>query len=150
MITAAQVKELRDETGVSIMQCRNALEAADGDMDKAREALKKDSKRQADKKKDRQLGSGAVAAYIHNDGLSGTIVELLCETDFVSRNDEFRTLARDIAMHITAMAPESKEELLKQDFIKDPSKTIGTLIDEAVQKFGEKTDVGEFSRFALR
>lgn len=105
-ITTEQVKELRDTTGVSVMQCKKALEEAGGDMEKAKIILRKISKLAADKKAGRTLGSGVVASYIHSNGSVGAMVELLCETDFVAKNEEFKTLARDIAMHIAAMNPE--------------------------------------------
>lgn len=106
MITTEQVKELRDATGVSVMQCKKALEEAGGDLEKAKIILRKISKMAADKKAERTLGAGAIASYIHNTGEVGAMVELLCETDFVSRNEDFKALGRDIAMHIAALNPE--------------------------------------------
>lgn len=105
-ITTEQIKELRDATGVSVMQCKKALEEAGGDLEKAKIILRKISKQSADKKAARTLGAGAVASYVHSNGAVGALVELLCETDFVARNDDFKALARDIAMHVTAQAPE--------------------------------------------
>ena len=150
MITTEQIKELRDMTGVSVMQCKKALEEAKGDLEKAKEILKKISKAGADKKSDRELKSGTIASYIHGEGAVGVIVELLCETDFVARNSDFKQLARDIAMHIAAMNPETAEELLDQEFIKNPDKTIKNLIEETVQKFGEKTEISRFARFSVK
>ena len=149
-ITTEQIKELRDATGVSVMQCKKALEEASGDMEKAKIILRKISKQSADKKAGRSLGAGTVASYIHSNGTVGAMVELLCETDFVARNEDFKTLARDITMHITAMDPENLEELLNQEFIKSPDKTIKNLIEEAIQKFGEKTEIGRFVRFSIK
>jgi elongation factor Ts len=106
MISIEQVKELRDKTGISIMQCRKALEDAGGDMAKAIVILQKKGAEIADKKSDRALGAGIVASYVHSTGTAGAMVELWCETDFVSKNDEFKTLARDIAMHIVATNPQ--------------------------------------------
>lgn len=193
MITTEQIKELREATGVSVMQCKKALEEAKGDMEKAKIILYKISKQSADKKADRNLGSGVVSSYIHGNGSVGSIVELLCETDFVARNDDFKALARDIAMHIAASAPEYtkmedvKEEdkqkakelfekegegkpkeirdkiiegklaayfgekvLLEQMFIKNPEVSIRSLIEQAVQKFGERTEIGRFQRFSIK
>jgi elongation factor Ts len=99
-ITTEEIKKLRDETGVSIMQCKKALEEADGDLEKARVVLRKYSKAAADKKADRELGAGAIASYIHGAGKVGAMVQLMSETDFVSNNEAFQTLARDIALHI--------------------------------------------------
>lgn len=149
-ITTDQIKKLRDETGVSVMQCKKALEEAAGDLEKAKIILRKISKQSADKKADRTLGAGVVVSYIHSNGTVGAIVEFLCETDFVARNEEFKTLAKDIAMHITAMNPENLEELLNQDFIKSPEKIIKNLVEEAVQKFGERTEIGRFARFSIK
>jgi elongation factor Ts len=106
MITTEQIKELRDRTGVSVMQCKKALEEAGGDMEKALIILRKNSKAAADKKADRAFGAGVVAAYIHSNSTVGAMVELVCETDFVSKNDDFKALARDIAMHSTASGAE--------------------------------------------
>lgn len=150
MISTEQIKELRDITGVSVMQCKKALEEALGDMDKAKSILGETSKRSAEKKMDRELGAGVISSYTHNNGTVGAMLELLCETDFVARNDEFRVVAKDIAMHIVAMNPENKEELLSQEFIKDSSKTIKNIIEQTVQKFGERTDIGQFVRFSIK
>ncbi len=196
MITTEQIKKLRDETGVSVMQCRKALEEAGGDEEKAKIILRKISKQTAEKKSDRELASGTVASYIHSNGLVGSMVELLCETDFVARNEDFKALAKDIAMHVAALGPEylkseevpeeakvkarelfseeiekesagkpkeirdkimegklasflSEKVLLDQSFIKKPEVTIRSLIEEANQKFGERTEIGKFVRFAL-
>lgn len=191
-ITTETIKALRDETGVSIMQCKKALEEAGGDMEKAKIILRKASVSAAAKKSDRELGAGVVGTYVHGAGTIGSMVELLCETDFVSKNDEFQNLAREIAMQVAATAPEFltseeitddvkakatevfKEEvadkpenmqeqilqgkldaffkdkvLMNQDYIKDPSKTITTLVQEATQKFGERVEIGRFERFSI-
>ncbi len=150
MITSEQVKELRDKTGVSVMECKKALIAAEGDMAKALEILSSRAAASVDKKADRTLGAGIVAAYIHSAGAVGALVQLMCETDFVSKNEEFGALARDIAMHITAMRPADKDELMAQVFIKDPSKTIMDLVSGATQKFGERTELSNFSCFSVK
>lgn len=144
-VTAEAVKALRDKTGVSMMECKKALEEAGGDEAKALELLSARALVQAGKKADRTLAAGTVAAYVHGNGQVGALVELVCETDFVSKNDEFTALARDIAMHVSAMRPADVAELLTQPFIKDPSKTIGDLVSGAVQKFGERTEVAAFN-----
>lgn len=149
MATVEEIKALRDETGLSVMQCKKALEEAGGDKDKAIQLLKEKGSDIASKKGDRNLGSGTIASYIHANGNIGAMVELLCETDFVGKNPEFKQIAYDIAMHISAMRPESNEELLKQEFIKDTSKTIEDMVNGAIQKFGERTEVGRFTCFAL-
>ena len=117
MITTEQIKALRDQTGVSVMQCKKALEEAGGDVEKAIVILRKKSGELAAKKSDRTFGAGAVQAYVHANGNVAAIVELNCETDFVSGNDEFKALARDIAMHVAASNPKflSKEEITESD-----------------------------------
>lgn len=135
------VKELRDKTGISIMECKKALEESGGDMTKALEILGKHATATAGKKAGRELGAGTVQSYIHNTGQVGALIVLSSETDFVSKNDEFVALARDIAMHAAAMHPADIAELLTQPFIKDPSKTIADLISQATQKFGERIEV---------
>jgi elongation factor Ts len=104
-ITSAQLKELRDQTGISVMQCKKALEEAQGDMEKAVIILKQKRKEAADKKSDRDLGAGAVGVYVHNTNEVAAMVLLASETDFVSKNEEFVALAKDIAMHVAATAP---------------------------------------------
>lgn len=192
MATTEEIKQLRDLTGVSVMQCKKALEEAGGDMEKAKVILRKASAAIASKKADRELGAGIAAAYTHAGGAVVGAVILACETDFVSKNEEFGKLAYDIAMHIAAMnpqfksrdevkdadiaaaksvfegevqnVPEDKREkalqgkidsylkdkvLLDQPFVKNPDVTIGELITQAVQKFGEKVEVVRFDRLSV-
>jgi len=191
-----QIKELRDETGVAVMQCKKALEEAGGDMEKARMLLRKKSGEIAAKKGDRTLGAGVIASYIHGNAGVGALVELSCETDFVAKNEEFKKLAYEIAMHITAANPKYRVEtdiseadrekaklffaeevektmagkpeeikakalegkmnvyfaeqvLVAQPYVKNPDMTIGQLLEGAVQKFGEKTELTRFVRFAV-
>ncbi|HVU06794.1 MAG TPA: elongation factor Ts [Candidatus Paceibacterota bacterium] len=106
MVTNDQIKELRESTGVSVMQCKKALEEAGGDMAKAIVILKKKGAEAAAKKGDRTLGATQIAAYVHSTGVVGVLVELACETDFVAKNPEFKQMAYDIAMHIAASKPE--------------------------------------------
>ena len=105
-ISSTQIKSLRDQTGISVMQCKKALEEARGDMEKALIILKKKRSEAAEKKSDRELGAGTIGAYIHNTHEVVAIVHLACETDFVAKNDEFIKLANDIAMHVAAMNPK--------------------------------------------
>lgn len=147
MASTSEIKALRDETGLSIMQCKEALENAGGDVEKARELLREKGAKIAAKKADRELGSGVVSAYVHSNGRLGAMVELDCETDFVSGNEEFKTLARDIAMHITASAAEDVEGVLAEAYIKNPDQTIEQLIQDGTQKFGEKIVLARFARY---
>lgn len=191
-ITTELVKQLRDRTGISVMQCRKALEESEGDIEKAEVLLRKRSAGAAEKKSDRELGAGAIGSYLHGTEI-GAMVLLSCETDFVARNDEFPQLAREIAMQVAATnptyltsddiseevrtaalavftaevadKPEDMREkildgkmqsyfrdmvLMEQPFIKDESKTIRTLIEEASQKFGERVEITKFTRFSAR
>lgn len=148
-ITPEQVKELRDKTGVSVMECKKALEAAEGNMEAALKFLQERALAAVGKKADRVLAAGTVAAYVHSNKQVGSLVSLACETDFVSKNEEFIALAYDIGMHISAMRPASKEELLAQAYIKDGEKTVADLISSATQKFGERVEVADFSCFAV-
>lgn len=112
-ITSTQIKALRDQTGISVMQCKRALEEAEGDAEKALIILKKKRSEAADKKADRELGAGAVGVYVHNTNEVAAMVHLASETDFVSKNEEFVALAREIAMHVAAMNPKyiSRDEV---------------------------------------
>ena len=149
MINAQQIKELREKTGVSVSVCKKALEEAGGDMEKALTVLQRESAKSAEKKADRILGSGVVEAYVHNNKKVGVILELKSESDFVSGNEEFRALAKDIAMHIAASSPSDLNELLGQPYIKNPAVTVKELLNQAVQKFGEKIEVSRFVRYNL-
>ena len=148
-ITTDQIKALRDKTGVSVMHCREALIEAAGDMAKAEEILHKRAAASAGKKVDRELAAGVIGSYVH-DGTVGAMVLLASETDFVAKNPEFVALAKELAMQVSAMAPENTEALLAEPFIKDGSKTVKDLLHEATQKFGERVEIAEFSRLSAR
>lgn len=143
------IKKLRDETSASIADCRRALEEANGDEKKALEWLKKRASEIAAKKADRETGEGIVEAYIHGAGKVGVLVELLCETDFVAKTDEFKALAREVAMQVAAMNPADVDALLKQDYIRDGSLTIEQLVKNAIGKIGENITVKRFVRFEI-
>ncbi len=192
-ITTDMIKALRDETSVSVMQCKKALEEAGGDIEKAKVILRKISAVTASKKSDRELGAGIASAYVHAGGSVVGAVVLACETDFVSRNEAFGMLARDIAMHVAAMAPQfiSRDDvkeadtaaaravfegevanvpadkrdkalegklasfladkvLLEQPFVKNPDMTVRQLIEQHVQKFGERVEVSRFERLSVK
>ena len=126
MVTTDVIKQLRDETGVSVMQCKKALEEAGGDVAKAIVILKKKGADAAAKKADRTLNAGAIAAYVHATGTVGAMVEIACETDFVAKNPEFKQLAYDIAMHIAA----SKPEFLKKEDITAKARELAASVFE--------------------
>jgi elongation factor Ts len=138
MVTTDTIKELRDRTGVSVMQCKKALEEAGGDIEKALIILKKKGADSVAKKGDRTLASGAIAAYVHSTGSVGTMVELACETDFVAKNPEFKQLAYDIAMHVAAQNPEF---LKVEDITAEARALAASVFEKEVE--GKKADMKE-------
>lgn len=143
------IKELREKTGVSVAQCKKALEEAGGDMIRAEELLRAQGASVAAKKSDRGLGSGVMGAYVHGDGSFASLVELACETDFVAKNEEFVALANDLAMQVAAFTPGDQATLLEMPFIKDQSMTVDGVIKSKVQKFGERIELIRFVRLAV-
>ena len=119
MVSATMVKDLREKTGAGMMDCKKVLTETDGDMEKAIELLRERGIAKAAKKSDRIAAEGIVTAYVSEDAKVGSVVEINSETDFVGKNEEFRTFASDIAEQIAVKAPASVEELLTQKFIKD-------------------------------
>ena len=163
-IAIEMVKELRNQCSAGVMECRNALVEAEGDLGKALQVLKEKGLLKAEKKVDRATGQGLVEAYIHTGGRIGALVEVNCETDFVARTDEFKELAHDLAMQVAALSPQyiSEEELpegadiepqvaclLQQPFIRDSAQTVRDIIVEVIAKVGENIRVSRFSRFEL-
>ncbi|MBP9732738.1 MAG: translation elongation factor Ts [Candidatus Magasanikbacteria bacterium] len=143
------LKKLRAETSASIGDVRQALEDSEGNLDRAREWLTKKGFERAEKKGDRVTEQGLVEAYVHANGKIGVLVELLCETDFVARTDEYKLLAHEIALQVSAMNPKDVEELLDQDYIRDGSKKINGLIKETIAKLGENITLKRFSRIEI-
>jgi len=166
-IPTTRIKELREQSGAGIMDCRNALLEVEGDIKKAFEILKERSLIKVQKKAERSTTQGLIEAYIHTGGHIGAMVEVNCETDFVARTDEFKELAHHLAMQVAAICPQfiSREEipegndiediepekdcLLLQSYIKDPDKTIQDIINETIAKVGENIKVSRFARFEL-
>ncbi len=175
VITANQVKELREKSGAGIMECKRALEQVDGDVAKAIDLLKQQGLAKADKKTGRTASQGLIEPYIHGAGRIGALVEVNCETDFVARTPEFRELAHDLAMQVAATSPAyvSTDEipasawpvleqeygrrekateavvLLEQPFIKDPKLTVRDLVRDRIGKLGENIVVRRFARFEV-
>lgn len=194
MNSGAALKELRTRTGAGIVDCKKALDASGGDIEKAIVWLRQKGKAKAAKKATRATAEGYIGAYIHSNAKVATLVSLRCETDFVARNEFFQQLARDIAMHVAATDPavvrpedipadliaaeravaqeQAKQSgkpvaiqtkmiagkvqrfaeeraLLTQPFVKDPTKTIADLINEAVATLGENVSIGGFSRLTV-
>jgi len=144
----ADVQKLREITGAGVMDCKRALDEGGGDIDKATTIIRERGLGKAAKKAGRDTSSGVIDAYIHNDRV-GVLIELDCETDFVAKTDEFKTLAREIAMQIAAMNPADVDELLLQQYIRDGAQTVGDLITQNIAKIGENIKVGRFVRFEI-
>ena len=163
-VSTESIRLLRERTGAGIMDSKRALEDAAGDIDKAEGALREKGMAKAATKAGRATAEGIIDSYIHAGSRIGAMVELNCETDFVGRTPEFKELAHNIAMQIAAMSPlyldaedlpedaEARPEevcLLRQSFIKEPSKTVADLILEVRAKVGENIRVGRFARYGL-
>jgi len=159
-ISAEQIKKLREMCGAGIMECRLALETAFAEtnsasasqgkiVERALEIIKKKGMEVAEKKKERETKQGIIEAYTHCGGKVVSVVELLCETDFVARNEEFKALAHELAMQVAAMNPKNIKELLEQEYIRDPKKKTGDLLTEVIGKIRENIKVGRIARFEL-
>ena len=148
-ISSVDVKKLRDLTGASMMDCKRALESAEGDFEKAREYLKEQGVKIAEKKSTRSTNAGLIEPYIHTDGKSGALVEVMCETDFVARNPVFKELAHDLALQIVAVDPKDHVEFMASAFVKNPSETIEQYIHSKVALLGENIKVGRFVKFQI-
>ncbi len=149
MINVDQIKKLRNETGAGIADIKEALEEAKGEEKKAKEILHLRGLDKAGKKSERETKAGVVESYIHADKGSGAVVVLACETDFVSRNEEFQKLAHELAMQVVAMNPKNEKELLGQSWIRDEKETIGDLIKSHIAKFGENIKIEDFQKFEV-
>jgi elongation factor Ts len=143
-----KIKKLREETEISIAECKKALEEARGDLEKAKEILKKKYGEMAKKRKERETKEGIIEAYIHPGGKIGVLLELRCESDFVAKNPEFQKLAHELCLQIAAIDPE-EIPLLEQNWIRDESKKIKDLISEYIAKFDENIVVERFARFQI-
>ncbi len=144
MITASMVKELRTVTGAGMMDCKKALVEADGDMAKAVDILRERGLSQAAKKASRVAAEGAVVSYVSEDGKTGALVEVNCETDFVGQNENFQTLATSIAEQIVSANPADVEELLASDM---KGKTVKEVVVEAIANIGENISIRRFTRY---
>lgn len=159
------IKELRDRTSAGVLDCKEALVQADGDIEKAIEVLRERGLSVAKKKMERVTAEGIIETYVHHTGKIGALIELNCESDFVARTDEFRQLAYDLAMQVAATSPRfitakevpKKEKnvdpetdcLVNQPFIKQPEKSVQEVIAETIAKVGENIKVSRFARFEL-
>jgi len=147
MITASQVKELREKTGAGMMECKKVLTETDGDMEKAMELLRERGMAKAAKKSDRIAAEGLVECHISEDGKIGSIVEINSETDFVAKNEDFKTFVTDIAEQVIKTNPKDVEELLNQNSIKVEGKTVGEVLTEKIATIGENMNIRRFARF---
>lgn len=148
-VNAELVKELREETGAGVMDVRKALLETNGDKGKAKEILKAKGEAAVAKRSERETQAGVIETYVHSGGKVGAMVFLACETDFVAKTDEFKKLARELAMQVAAMNPTSVDELIEQDYIREAGKTIKQLITEVVARTGENVQVKKIARFSL-
>ena len=148
MVPAQDVAKLRLETGAGVMDCKKALDETSGDYGKAKKILSANAQAIAKKKAERSAKQGLIECYCHG-GKIGVVLELACETDFVARNDEFKGLARDLAMQIASMNPKNVDELMAEEFIKDPSMKIKELVEQLIGKIGENIQVKRFIRYEL-
>src|SRR5438105_1951047 len=144
-----EIQRLREETNAGVMDCKRALEDADGSYTKAKELLRERGLEKAASKSEREAKEGVIASYIHAGGRIGSLVEIASETDFVARGEEFQKLAQEVAMQVAAMAPADVDELLSQAYIRDASRTVKDLVTTLAVKTGENVSVRRFQRFAL-
>lgn len=145
-ISADQIRKLRDESGAPVMRVKKVLEEFSGDEKKALSLLKKEGFEKAAKRSERETKAGILSVYNHHNQKVVGIVEILCETDFVARNELFQNLGKDLAMQVASMGDKN---LLKQDFIKDPSKKAGDLVKEVIAKTGENVRLGRIWKIVL-
>lgn len=143
------VKKIRAEMGLGIMEIKAALEAAEGDEKKAKEILKEQGFKKAEKRAEKETHQGLVATYTHSTGKIGVMVELLCETDFVAKNEDFVAVAKDFCLQVAAMNPETPEVLLEQEFVKDASVKMKDKVTALTAKFGENVKLGRIQRFEI-
>ena len=147
MITAGLVKELREKTGAGMMDCKKVLTETDGDMEKAAELLRERGITKAAKKSDRIAAEGLVYCYLSDDRKLGVVLEVNAETDFVAKNEDFRTFVKETATHIASKNPATVEELLDQKSVNDESKTIKDILTDKIATIGENMSIRRFARF---
>ncbi|HEB13841.1 MAG TPA: translation elongation factor Ts [candidate division WWE3 bacterium] len=148
-VTTEQIKKLREETQAPVMAIKNALKETGGDEEAAKEILREKALARAEKKQDREATDGMVFSYIHLGGKVGVLLDLRCETDFVARTEDFQKLGRELALQIASMDPERVEDLLEQDYIREPDKKISEVVKEVAGTVGENIKVERFTRYAL-
>ena len=147
MISASQVKDLREKTGAGMMDCKKVLTETDGDMEKAIELLRERGIAKAAKKSGRIAAEGLVEAYISEDGKVGAVVEVNSETDFVAKNEEFKNFVMSVAKQVVEKNPKDVEDLLAQESINEPGKTVKEVLTDKIAKIGENMNIRRFARF---
>lgn len=148
MINIEKIKKLREITGFSVSECKKALEEAKGEIEKAKEILRKSGKDWAEKKREREVRAGIIESYIHPGKRIGAMVEIHCESDFVAQSEDFQKLAHELCLQIAAIDPE-KSPIFNQPWIRDETKTVKDLIDEAIARFGENIILKRFVRYEI-
>jgi len=149
MVNMSLLKQLREETGISFSLCKKALEEAKDNLESAKKLLNQWGAEKVKDKADRKTSEGALFSYVHHNKKVVALVEILCESDFVANNQDFQKMGQEIAMQIASLNPQNVEELLQQDYIRDPKKKIEDLIKDAVLRFGENTKITRFIRWEL-
>ena len=144
-VSLEQIKTLREKTSAGIADCRQALEESNGNAKKAEEILRKKGIEKAEKKSGREVKAGMVFSYVHHTGRVAALVALACETDFVAKTDEFQKLGKELAMQAAANKPASVQDLMEQEYIRDPGKRIEELVKEVIGKLGENIQVMDFA-----
>ena len=150
MVTAAQVKELREKTGAGMMECKKVLNETDGDLEKAMDLLKERGILKAAKKSDRIAAEGLVASYVSEDKKIGAVVEVNSETDFVGKNQEFKDFVAAVVKQVALNNPASVEDLLNEKFIANEKKTVGETLTDLIAKIGENMSLRRFERFETK
>lgn len=148
-VNLEQVKQLREETGISLAECRKAVEESGGDLAKAKDLLRQWGKEVAEKKQGREAGEGLIECYVHGTGKIGSLVDVRCETDFVARSADFKKLCHELALQVASMDARDVSELASQPYIRDGAKTVKDLIDETIAKLGENIVIRRFTRFEI-
>ncbi len=143
-----KIKQLRQESGISLAECKKALEESQGDLERAKEILRERGIEISAKKSERETKEGIVSAYIHPNKKVGAMIILGCESDFVAKSDDFQKLAHELCLQIAA-SPFEETPLLEQAWIKDDKKTIKDLINEYIAKFGENITLKDFIRYKI-
>lgn len=148
-VNVPKLKQLREETEVSFSLCKKALEETGNDVEKAKKKLSEWGAKKIKEKEGKSTNEGAIFSYVHHNNKVASLVELLCETDFVADNQEFQSLGKELAMQVATFAASSTDAFLKLEYIRDPSKKIEDLLKEAILKFGENIKISRFIRWEV-